>query len=64
MMLSSPNRNPDVYRNVSHLWPSQLGRRFDTMDTSGLGDWFVVAPSGDLQIRDNYGLIATAPRIE
>ena len=44
--------------------PSPRGRRFDTMDTSGNGDRFVVDPSGDLQIRDNDGLIATARQVK
>lgn len=43
---------------------SPLGRRFDKVDGSSPGDYWVLGSDGNLQIRDNDGLIATAKRIE
>lgn len=43
---------------------SPLGRRYDEIDSSTSGDHWVVGSNGDLQIRDNEGLIATAKKIQ
>ena len=43
---------------------SPLGRRFDKVDGSSTGDYWILRSNGNLQIRDNDGLIATAKRIE
>ena len=44
--------------------PSTLGRRFDNKQRSSFGDHRVIDRAGDLQIRDNVGLISTAKRIK
>jgi len=44
--------------------PSPLGRRFDNKQGSSFGDHRVIDRAGDLQIRDNVGLISTAKRIK
>lgn len=43
---------------------SPLGRRFDKVEGSSTGDHWVVGSDGNLQMRDDDGLIATAKRIE
>jgi hypothetical protein len=43
---------------------SPLGRRFDAVKGSSAGDHWVLDTSGNLQVRDNEGLIATAKKIE
>jgi hypothetical protein len=43
---------------------SPLGRRFDKVEGSRAGDHWVLGSSGNLQVRDNDGLIATAKKIE
>jgi hypothetical protein len=43
---------------------SPLGRRFDKVESSSAGDHWVLGSNGDLQVRDNDGLIATAMKIE
>jgi hypothetical protein len=43
---------------------SPLGRRYDKIESSSTGDHWVVGADGDLQIRDNEGLIATAKKIQ
>lgn len=43
---------------------SPLGRRFDDVDGSDAGDHFVIATDGNLQIRDNDGLITAARKVE
>ncbi len=41
-----------------------LGRRFDKVEGSRAGDHWVLGSDGNLQIRDNEGLIGTAKKIE
>ena len=43
---------------------SPLGRRFDSVEESTTGDHWVIDARGDLEMRDNDGLIRTAKRIE
>jgi hypothetical protein len=43
---------------------SSLGRRFDEVEGSRAGDHWLLDSNGNLQVRDNDGLIATAPKIE
>ena len=43
--------------------PTTLGQRFDNKEGSGFGDHWIIDPDGNLQIRDNDGLISTANRI-
>lgn len=43
---------------------SPLGRRFDKLEGSRFGDHWVLDSHGNLQMRDNDGLIATAKKIE
>lgn len=43
---------------------SPLGRRFDKVEGSSAGEHWVLGLDGDLQIRDNDGLIATAKKIQ
>jgi len=43
---------------------SPLGRRFDYVEGPTAGDYWVLGLNGDLQVRDNGGLIATAQKIE
>lgn len=42
---------------------SSLGRRFDKVDAS-TGDHWILDSKGNLQVRDNDGLIATAKKLE
>lgn len=42
---------------------SPLGRRFDAVEGSRNGDHWVLGSDGNLQVRDNDGLIATATKI-
>jgi len=44
--------------------PSPLGQRFDMKEGSSFGDHWVINREGNLQIRDNAGLISTAKRIQ
>ncbi len=44
--------------------PSPLGRRFDKKEGSSFGDHWIINQEGNLQIRDNDGLISTAMRIQ
>ncbi len=41
-----------------------LGRRFDNVEGSSAGDHWVLGSDGNLQVRDNDGLITTAKKIE
>ena len=41
---------------------SPLGRRFDMMEKTT--DYFIIDSEGNLQLRDNLGLISTAKRIQ
>lgn len=41
-----------------------LGRRFDKVEGSSAGDHWVLGSDGNLQLRDNDGLITTAKKIE
>lgn len=41
-----------------------MGRRFDNVEGSSTGDHWVLGSDGNLQIRDNDGLIITAKKIE
>jgi len=41
---------------------STLGRRFQKVDPSAAGDYWIIDSNGDLQSRDEDGLIATAPK--
>lgn len=43
---------------------SPLGRRFDKVKDSDAGDHWVLDPNGNLQVRDNDGLIATLMKID
>lgn len=43
---------------------TSLGHRFDKADGSSAGDHWLVDPRGNLQIRDNDGVIGTAKKIE
>jgi len=43
---------------------STLGRYFEQVKQSTAGDHYIIIADGDLQIRDNDGLIATAKKIE
>ena len=43
---------------------SPLGRRFDRVGESTAGDHWILNSDGNLQLRDNEGLIATAKKIE
>jgi len=43
---------------------STLGRRFDMVEGSSSGDHWILDSQGDLQIRDNEGLISTARKVE
>ncbi|MFH1374955.1 MAG: hypothetical protein ABII79_14320 [bacterium] len=43
---------------------SPLGRRFDKLEGSSTGDHWVIDSHGNLQMRDNDGLIETAKKIE
>ena len=42
--------------------PVPHGRRFDPVRTNAHGDHWLLLPSGDLQVRDNEGLIRTAKK--
>ena len=42
--------------------PSSLGQRFDKKEGSSSGDHWVIDQEGNLQIRDNLGLISTAKK--
>jgi len=44
--------------------PSTPGQRLESKGGSGLGRYWVVDNTGNLQIRDNVGLISTAKRIK
>ena len=44
--------------------PSPLGQRFDMKEGSSSGDHWVIDQEGNLQIRDNLGLISTAKKIK
>lgn len=44
--------------------PSSMGRRFDFKGSNASGDYYVIDSFGDLQLRDNYGLITTAKKIK
>ncbi|MCH7482330.1 MAG: hypothetical protein IIC95_05530 [Chloroflexi bacterium] len=41
-----------------------LGQRFDWKDGSSFGDHWIIDRDGNLQIRDNAGLVSTAKRIQ
>lgn len=41
-----------------------LGRRFDKVESSRAGDHWILGSDGNLQVRDNDGLITTAKKIE
>ncbi len=43
---------------------SALGRRFDELEGSSFGDHWVLVSNGNLQVRDNEGLISTFKKIE
>lgn len=43
---------------------SSLGRRFDKVEGSSFGDHWVIDPAGNLQSRDNDGLITTARKTQ
>ena len=43
---------------------SPLGRRFEDVDRSDTGDYFLITPDGDLQIGDNTGVVATATPVK
>lgn len=43
---------------------SPLGRRFDPVEGTSTGDYLVLCSDGNLQVRDNDGLIATLRKIE
>ena len=43
---------------------SPLGRRFDPVEASRAGDHWIIDSRGNLQSRDNDGLITTARKIE
>lgn len=43
---------------------SRLGRRFDPVDGSAVGDHWVIAPDGNLLLRDGEGTIMTARRVD
>jgi len=43
---------------------SSLARRFDKVEGSTAGDHWVVGPDGNLQVRDNDGLISSGKRID
>ena len=43
---------------------SPLGQRFDWKEGSGFGDHWIIDREGNLQIRDNYGLVSTTTRIQ
>jgi len=43
---------------------SSLGRRFDPLERSSSGDHYIIDQRGNLQIRDDQGLISTAKKIE
>lgn len=43
--------------------PSKLGRRFQDSDRSAGGDYYVIDGQGNLQLRDEEGLIRTAARV-
>lgn len=43
---------------------SPLGQRFDKVDGSSAGDHWILDSNGNLQLRDNEGLISTAKKIE
>ena len=42
---------------------SPLGQRFDTVKGSSAGDHWILDSNGNLQLRDNEGLIATFKKI-
>lgn len=42
---------------------SSSDRRFDPVSPSGEGDYWLIAANGNLEIRDNEGLIATARKV-
>ena len=42
---------------------SILGRRFDKVGGSTSGDHWIIDASGNLQLRDNDGLISTAHKV-
>ena len=44
--------------------PSPFGQRFDLKEGSSFGDHWVINLEGNLEIRDNTGLISTAKRIQ
>lgn len=43
---------------------SPAGRRFDPLGGSSAGDHWILDSNGDLQLRDDEGLIATAKKIK
>ena len=43
---------------------SAQGRRFDKVEGASAGDHWIIGPDGNLQLRDNDGLISTSKRIQ
>ncbi|MFQ6009285.1 MAG: hypothetical protein ACE5K8_10100, partial [Candidatus Zixiibacteriota bacterium] len=43
---------------------SPLGRRFDKLEGSRSGDHWIIDTHGNLQVRDNEGLIVTEKKTE
>ena len=43
---------------------SPLGQRFDKKEGSSVGDHWIIDQEGNLQVRDNEGLIVTAQRVQ
>jgi hypothetical protein len=50
-------------QEIVELEASQ-GRRFDAVEGSSTGDHWIIIPNGNLQLRDEEGLIMTAKNIE
>ncbi|MCH7686317.1 MAG: hypothetical protein IH899_06510 [Planctomycetes bacterium] len=44
--------------------PSPLGRRFEKVDGSAAGDHWILDSGGNLQLRDNEGIISTARKLQ
>lgn len=60
LRLEKPFKDGSVMKRKLRETKTGRGRRFDPVPASGHGDHWLLLPSGELEIRDREGLIATA----
>lgn len=64
MFIEQKFRDGSVFKKELIEKQSAIGRRFDMVEGSHTGDYWIIDASGNLQSRDNEGLINTASKVE